>query len=200
MHEPPVMTLELMAAPEEKPAVPEAPPVVAPPEPVKLEVTPPPVIPPVEPTPSALPIEPTETVIPTLSVVLIATNVPVVAASSRPATATHGDGSSATLGKDATTSIGQPGIRARPNYLKNPEPPYPAQARRRRQEGSVLLSVKVTVQGRAALVAVKQSSSFPVLDEAAVQAVRSWEFEPARIGVLAVESEIEVPVRFKLTE
>lgn len=62
------------------------------------------------------------------------------------------------------------------------------------------MSVKVTVQGYATLVAVKQSSGFPMLNEAAVQAVRNWEFEPARVGRLAMESEIEVPVGFKLTE
>lgn len=28
--------------------------------------------------------------------------------------------------------------------------------------------------------------------------VRNWEFSPARVGRLAVESEIEVPVRFRL--
>lgn len=39
-----------------------------------------------------------------------------------------------------------------------------------------------------------------MLNEAAVQAVRNWEFEPARVGRLAMESEIEVPVGFKLTE
>jgi protein TonB len=44
------------------------------------------------------------------------------------------------------------------------------------------------------------SSGFPRLDEAALQAARSWEFEPARVGSLAVKSDIEVPVRFKLTD
>jgi periplasmic protein TonB len=89
-------------------------------------------------------------------------------------------------------------VKARPNYLKNPEPIYPLAARRRHQEGLVLLAVIATTRGRAARVEVKQSSRFPLLDETAIQAVRGWEFEPARIGALAVESEIEVPVRFKL--
>ena len=92
-----------------------------------------------------------------------------------------------------------PGLRATPIYRVNPEPPYPATARRRRQEGLVLLAVRVTSQGRASHIELKQSSGFPALDEAAGQAVRGWEFEPARLGALAVESEIEVPVRFKLT-
>jgi len=89
-------------------------------------------------------------------------------------------------------------VPARPDYLKNPEPAYPLAARRRRQEGLVLLAVTVTPQGRTARLEVKQSSGFSLLDQAAVQAVRDWEFEPARIGPIAVASEIEVPVRFKL--
>jgi outer membrane biosynthesis protein TonB len=39
-----------------------------------------------------------------------------------------------------------------------------------------------------------------LLNDAALQAMRYWEFEPARIGPSAMESEIEVPVRFKLTD
>jgi protein TonB len=93
----------------------------------------------------------------------------------------------------------QPDIRAKPNYLKNPEPVYPELARRRRQEGLVLLAVKITAQGRAERVEIKKSSGFSLLDNAAVEAVCDWEFQPARIGSLALESEIEVPVRFELT-
>jgi protein TonB len=110
---------------------------------------------------------------------------------------TRGDGSSPRPGEDATTQQAPLGIRAQPDYRKNPEPPYPLAARRRRQEGVVLLSVKVSTQGRALRVQIKQSSGVPVLDDAAIQAVRDWEFEPARVGARPYESEIEVPVRFK---
>jgi len=62
-----------------------------------------------------------------------------------------------------------------------------------------LLAVKITAQGRAERVEIKKSSGFSLLDNAAVEAVCDWEFQPARIGSLALESEIEVPVRFELT-
>jgi protein TonB len=110
----------------------------------------------------------------------------------------RGDGSSPRPGEDTTTQQAPLGIRAQPDYRHNPEPPYPLAARRRRQEGIVLLSVKVSAQGRAVRVELKQSSGVTVLDEAAIQAVRGWEFSPARVGTTAYESEIEVPVRFKL--
>lgn len=111
----------------------------------------------------------------------------------------HGDASSARKGVDATAVPAQPDVAAQPNYLKNPEPDYPELARRRHQQGLVLLAVKVTAQGRTASVEIKKSSGFPLLDNAAVAAVRDWEFQPASIGSLALESQIEVPVRFELT-
>jgi len=120
--------------------------------------------------------------------------------SSSATAAVHGDDSSREPGLDTTTQQAQVGVKANPDYLKNPEPPYPLTARRRHQEGLILLTVKVTAQGHAATVVLKQSSGFPLLDDAALNAVRKWEFQPARIGSMAVESEIEVPVRFKLTD
>jgi periplasmic protein TonB len=110
----------------------------------------------------------------------------------------QGDASSPKLGADAITVQAQPNVEAKPNYLKNPEPVYPELARRRHQEGLVLLAVKITAQGRAERVEIKKTSGFSLLDNAAVEAVRDWEFQPARIGSLALESEIEVPVRFEL--
>lgn len=94
----------------------------------------------------------------------------------------------------------KPGVLAQPSYRRNPEPSYPLAARRRRQEGVVLLVVEVTPTGRAAGVAVQRSSGFKLLDDAAARAVENWEFEPAREGAVAVASRIEVPVRFRLTE
>ncbi len=110
----------------------------------------------------------------------------------------HGDASSAKRGADATAAQARPSVEAKPNYLKNPEPDYPELARRRHEEGLVLLAVNVTAQGRAGRVEIKKSSGFSLLDDAAAQAVRNWEFEPARIGSLALESDIVVPVRFEL--
>lgn len=110
----------------------------------------------------------------------------------------RGDGSSIAPGTDPVTTNPQPGLLAKANYLKNPEPPYPAQARRRGQEGLVILEVRVTRLGRASEISMKQSSGFPLLDDAAIKAVREWEFDPAKVGVMPVESRIEVPVRFRL--
>ncbi len=47
-----------------------------------------------------------------------------VVSPARPATPVTGDGSSPEPGLDATTQKAQVGVRAEPDYLKNPEPPY----------------------------------------------------------------------------
>lgn len=94
----------------------------------------------------------------------------------------------------------KPGLLAQPLYRKNPEPAYPLAARRRRQEGVVLLAVRVSADGRSAAVTLKRTSGFKLLDDAATGAVMDWEFEPARDEGRAVESEIEVPVRFRLAK
>ncbi len=90
-------------------------------------------------------------------------------------------------------------VEAKPNYLRNPPPLYPEAARRKHQEGLVILAVTVTPEGQASRVSIKKSSGFPILDNAAVQAVQNWEFQPARLGPLSLESQIEIPVHFELT-
>ena len=87
---------------------------------------------------------------------------------------------------------------AKPNYLRNPPPKYPAESRKLREEGVVLLKVSVTAEGRAADVQLQRSSGFARLDDAALKAVRRWEFNPARAGATPVACAVEVPVRFGL--
>jgi protein TonB len=89
-------------------------------------------------------------------------------------------------------------VRTKPRYRYNPEPTYPPMARRRHQEGMVLLNVLVTSEGGAAEVRVVKSSGYTLLDEAARNAVRRWTFEPGRLGRIPVSSEIQVPIQFKL--
>ena len=89
-------------------------------------------------------------------------------------------------------------VKVQPRYRRNPDPHYPLQAKRRRQEGSVLLTVLVDTAGFPKEIQVKSSSGFDILDESAVQAIRHWQFEPALVDGQAVMSEVEVPIRFRL--
>ena len=95
-----------------------------------------------------------------------------------------GDGSSPVWGKDVTTFSSQAGAitQTRPNYLSNPVPSYPRSARERAEEGLVVLLVEVNKRGGADSIEIKQGSGFPLLDEAALKAVRRWKFSPAKKG------------------
>ncbi|MGH8550853.1 MAG: TonB family protein [Methylococcales bacterium] len=83
-------------------------------------------------------------------------------------------------------------------YLNNPAPEYPAISRRLGEQGLVLLSVKVTADGRADAVAVHTSSGWSRLDQAALKGVQKWRFVPARRGGQAVNASVIVPVRFSI--
>ena len=79
-----------------------------------------------------------------------------------------------------------------------PPPFYPPAAKAARQHGTVLLNVDVDATGVVTGVSVKQSSGFPLLDDAAMQAMRVWKFDPARTNEVAVPSRTEQPVEFKV--
>jgi len=77
-------------------------------------------------------------------------------------------------------------------------PAYPAVAQRRHLEGRVVVRVRIDVDGHVKAAEIAQSSGHEVLDEAALEAVRTWTFEPAHEGTRAVESFLNVPFRFRL--
>jgi protein TonB len=83
-------------------------------------------------------------------------------------------------------------------YLRNAPPRYPLLARRNGIEGTVRLKVLVTPDGRPAQVQLEHSSGSTTLDGAALEAVRNWQFVPARRGQDPIESWVLVPVVFKL--
>ncbi|MBI3268465.1 MAG: energy transducer TonB [Planctomycetes bacterium] len=105
----------------------------------------------------------------------------------------RGDGGLGTSRRngDATTPPSLAGATNRP-------PPYPARARRAGWEGAVLLDVLVGVDGACRQARILASSGHPVLDEAALRAVKEWRFEPARQAGRPVESHVELPVEFRL--
>jgi protein TonB len=48
-------------------------------------------------------------------------------------------------------------------------------------------------------VEIKTSSGRKVLDTAAIQTVKRWSFVPAKQGETAIDSWVEVPIDFKLS-
>lgn len=83
-------------------------------------------------------------------------------------------------------------------YLNNPAPEYPRLAKRAGEQGRVLLKVLVNTDGLPATVDVSKGSGFERLDNAALDAVKQWRFEPARKGGKAISAYVIVPLSFTL--
>jgi periplasmic protein TonB len=80
------------------------------------------------------------------------------------------------------------------------KPPYPEAARRRQEQGTVDLVIKVLANGNVGEIRVKTGSGSQLLDDAAATEAKSWQFAPGRRGPKAVDAWVEIPVRFQLVE
>lgn len=84
-------------------------------------------------------------------------------------------------------------------YLNNPPPAYPLAARRRGIEGTVVVRAQITEDGNCHQASLSKSSGYEMLDQAAVAAVKSWRFIPAKRGAQTISAWVEVPISFRLT-
>jgi protein TonB len=80
----------------------------------------------------------------------------------------------------------------------NRPPRYPESARRRQEQGRVMVGVSVAADGTPIETRIERSSGHPALDEAAVEAVRQWRFVPGRQDDRPVVASAEVPIVFRL--
>jgi len=93
-----------------------------------------------------------------------------------------------------------PSTLAIPRYNDNVKPVYPWRSRLQGEQGTVLLSARVSERGQVSDVRVVQSSGSEALDEAARTAVKRWTFHPARRDGRPIEIDVHVPVQFRLEE
>jgi TonB family protein len=84
-----------------------------------------------------------------------------------------------------------------PRALYSPDPEYSEEARKAKYQGTVVLWVVVGPDGRPHDVRVQRSVGMG-LDEKAIEAVRTWRFEPARKDGQPVAVQINVEVNFRL--
>jgi protein TonB len=84
-----------------------------------------------------------------------------------------------------------------PRKLTNVAPVYPEVAKQARVEGVVILEAVISPEGRVTGVKVLRGS--PLLDAAAVQAVKSWVYSPTTLNGVAVPVVMTVTVSFKLS-
>jgi TonB family protein len=101
-----------------------------------------------------------------------------------------------TLDKFAQGAVKAEGEIKPPRLIKEVAPVYPEVARVAGVEGVVILSVKADEEGK--IVDVMVLRSIPLLDQAAIDAVKQWVYEPLVIDGKAVSVVFTVTVRFQL--
>lgn len=78
----------------------------------------------------------------------------------------------------------------------NPQPRYPSLARRRGEEGRVLLRLTVNATGQVEAVSVARSSGYELLDQEAQRTVARWRFQsPPTERMVA-----QIPITFRLRD
>jgi protein TonB len=84
-----------------------------------------------------------------------------------------------------------------PRVIYQPDPEYSEEARKAKYQGTVVLWCVVGPDGRVHDVRVQRSLGLG-LDEKAIEAVKTWKFDPARKDGQAVSVQINVEVNFRL--
>jgi protein TonB len=92
-----------------------------------------------------------------------------------------------------------PSSRANGITSTHSTPPYPPDAKKNEQQGTVVLHIMISAQGDVTNATVSRSSGVPVLDQTAVDwVVRHWKYKPATDNGVAVASASDAQVVFNL--
>ena len=84
--------------------------------------------------------------------------------------------------------------------LNNKAPLYPQLSRKKKEQGTVLLLILVKADGTVGEIKLKTSSGFSRLDQAAKQAVKRWQFQPALKDGQPIDFWYELPLKFRLNQ
>ena len=90
------------------------------------------------------------------------------------------------------------GTIALPRFASGEIPAYPEISRRLEEQGTVELCLELLHDGTVEALRVSQSSGYPRLDQAALEAARTWRFNP-RTGGAKVE-ELRYRFTFRLVD
>jgi TonB family protein len=86
-----------------------------------------------------------------------------------------------------------------PKLIKRVDPIYPEKARKAKVDGIVILGIRTDIYGRVKAAKIYRSKS-PILNKAAVAAVKQWVYEPLLIDGKPREALFTVTVVFKLKD
>lgn len=94
----------------------------------------------------------------------------------------------------AATKIG-----TMPSVIKTVAPTYPAEASRAGQEGVVILIATLDETGQLRNLSIDSSSGYPLLDQAAIETARQWQYVPAKDSSgTNIASQVGIPISFIL--
>ncbi len=127
------------------------------------------------------------------------TPAPAAAAPAQPTTAQAAPAKPAAPKATQNAAVSDAPVRiTNPNYAGACPISYPERARKRNQEGTVVVHALIGPDGKPIEVTVAQSSGHTLLDEAAQAAIANCAFVPQKVGGRAVRAIVEIPIPFKL--
>ncbi|SON53402.1 energy transducer TonB [Vibrio tapetis] len=92
-----------------------------------------------------------------------------------------------------------PKMVKKPSFSAKPTPiNYPRNAKRRNIEGLVLVEIWIDEQGKQTKQIVVDSSGYPMLDQAALNAITQWQFKSYRDKGQLIAHRVQVPISFEL--
>jgi protein TonB len=101
-----------------------------------------------------------------------------------------------TGGLDSTGAVRIGGTIAPPTKIKDVRPVYPEVAQAARVQGVVIVEVRIEADGTVSDARILRS--IPLLDEAALDAVKQWEFTPTLHNGVPVPVIATMTVNFRL--
>jgi len=107
------------------------------------------------------------------------------------------EGPAGAVGSSGTASSGPLRLGntlAPPRKIKDVKPRYPQLARALQARGTVIIEITIGTDGKVQDTTV--THSVPELDQAALEAVRQWEYEPTRVNGTLVALIMTVVVNF----
>ena len=101
-----------------------------------------------------------------------------------------------TEAKAAPKLAPQPQVQTAGYLVKKVNPVYPSMAKSARIQGMVELQLHITPEG--VVDKVERLNGQPVLASAAIEAVKQWRYEPARINGKPVDMQTTIKLNFEL--
>jgi protein TonB len=84
----------------------------------------------------------------------------------------------------------------RPKLIKEIKPVYPEIARQSMVQGVVVIQAFIDEEGQ--VYVAKVIKSVPLLDQAAIDAVRQWKYSPAKLNGKPVRVQADITITFRL--